>query len=200
MPTILRKALFSAALLGIATAAQAAPITFATMLSGPTEFPANASPGTGLAIVDFDIVAHTLRVRASFSGLTGTTAAAHIHCCVDPSAAMPTASVATMTPSFTGFPLGVLSGSMDQTFDTTVASSFRAGFITGLGGGTVAGAEAALHAGLLAGAAYFNIHTSTFPGGEIRGFLAAVPEPSTLSVFGIAFAGLAFGRRKKAAT
>jgi len=36
-------------------------------------------------------------------------------------------------------------------------------------GGTAAGAEAALVGGLAAGQAYFNIHTSPFPGGEIRG-------------------------------
>jgi hypothetical protein len=40
-------------------------------------------------------------------------------------------------------------------------------------GGTTAGAEAALLAGLEAGQAYLNIHTTMFPGGEIRGFLAS---------------------------
>jgi hypothetical protein len=38
-------------------------------------------------------------------------------------------------------------------------------------GGTVASAEAALLDGLRAGQTYLNIHTSMFPGGEIRGVL-----------------------------
>ena len=35
----------------------------------------------------------------------------------------------------------------------------------------MASAEAALFAGLRAGQSYLNIHTTTFPGGEIRGVL-----------------------------
>jgi hypothetical protein len=44
---------------------------------------------------------------------------------------------------------------------------------------------------------YFNLHTSNFPSGEIRGQITAVPEPGTL--LGLAFvtgAGLLSGRRK----
>jgi hypothetical protein len=80
------------------------------------------------------------------------------------------AGVATTTPTFTGFPLGVTAGSYLHSFDTTLSSTFNATFITSHGG-TATTAEAALKAGLLAGNAYFNIHTNTFPGGEIRGFL-----------------------------
>lgn len=109
---------------------------FATL--GDFENPPTGSPGTGTATVTFDTTAHTLRVQVSFGGLIGTTTAAHIHCCV---AAPGNAGVATQTPSFTGFPLGVTSGTMDTTFDTTLASSFNPAFITA-NGGTVAGAEA----------------------------------------------------------
>jgi CHRD domain len=35
----------------------------------------------------------------------------------------------------------------------------------------------ALLTGLAAGEAYLNIHTTLFPNGEIRGFLAPVPGP-----------------------
>ena len=62
-------------------------------------------------------------------------------------------------------------------------------------GGTAAGAEAALGAGLAAGRSYLNIHTSAFPGGEIRGFL--IPEPASLALFGLGFAGLAAARRRQ---
>jgi CHRD domain len=40
-------------------------------------------------------------------------------------------------------------------------------------------AEVALAASLAADTAYLNIHTTNFPGGEIRGFLL-FPEPATI--------------------
>ena len=91
--------------------------------------------------------------------------------------------VATAVPTFPGFPLGVTTGTYLQTFDLTLASTYNPAFITAHGG-TVAGAQAAFIAGLLSGQAYLNIHTSQFPGGEIRGQLQAVPEPATLLLMG----------------
>ncbi|WP_424206600.1 CHRD domain-containing protein [Sulfuricaulis sp.] len=40
------------------------------------------------------------------------------------------------------------------------------------------------------GHAYFNIHTSMFTGGEIRGFLAPVPIPAAAWLFGSGLLGL----------
>lgn len=170
-----------------------AGIMFIATLDGPSEEPANASPGTGFAQVDFDTVAHTMRVQASFSGLLGTTTAAHIH----GATALPgvgTAGVATQTPSFIGFPLGVTSGTFDNTYDLTLDSSYRPAFLTA-SGGTAAGAEAALYSSLLAGTAYFNIHTTSFGGGEIRGFLQAVPEPTTCVSLAIGAVAVLLQRR-----
>jgi hypothetical protein len=81
--------------------------------------------------------------------------------------------VATTTPTFAGFPLGVTSGTYSTTLNLTQASSYNPAFITA-NGGTTAGAEAALAAGFANGTTYLNIHTSAFPGGEIRAFLVAV--------------------------
>jgi hypothetical protein len=142
--------------------------TYTATLSGPNESPPNASAGTGVTVVSLDTVTHTLQVSVSFSGLTGNTTASHIHCCIAPNG---TAGVATATPTFPGFPLGVTSGSYNATFDTTLASTWNAAYITA-NGGTPASAEAALAAGLAAGQAYLNVHSSVFGGGEIRGFLA----------------------------
>ena len=171
------------------SSALAVPIHFMTALSGAAEFPPTGSPGTGLVEVVLDTDLNTLQVKGVFSGLTGTTTAAHIHCC-----ALPTAGVIVPAASTFPIPLGVTSGAFDLTFDTTLATTYRAAFITA-NGGTTAGAEAALLTALLSSNAYFNIHTSAFGSGEIRGFL--VPEPVSLSIFGFGLAGLAFLRRKR---
>ena len=65
-------------------------------------------------------------------------------------------------------------------------------------GGTVALAMARLLANIATGQTYFNIHTTTFGGGEIRGFLT-VPEPATLSLMALGLLGAGFARRRKAA-
>lgn len=187
MNKILSVVPLAAALLLAAPLSHATLLHFSANLDGPGEFPANASPASGFAMVDLDTSAHTMHVNITFSGLLGTSTASHIHCCVAPDAAVPTAGVATTTPTFTGFPLGVTSGTYDHLFDLTLASSFNPSFITAHGG-TEAGAEAFLTAGMIAGESYVNIHTTQFAGGEIRGFLQAVPaqvpEPGTISLLG----------------
>ena len=165
-------------------------IPFTTSLDGPSENPPVPSPGTGTAFVDFDIVTHTLHVEVTFSDLVGPTTVAHIHCCVAPPG---NAGVATTTPSFPDFPIGVMSGTYEMDFDTTLASTYNPAFVTANGG--VGAAEAALFAGMTAGLSYFNIHTDFRTGGEIRGFLepaqvSGVPAPATLVLLAIGLAGL----------
>jgi len=170
-------------LAGAAPAARATQYFYATVLSGPNESPPNASPATGAAEVDLDDVANTMRVRVVFNGLLGTTTASHIHSATA-SPGTGTASVATTTPTFPAFPLGVTSGSYDQTFDMTQASSYNPSFVTAHGG-SVAASESALFASIAAGTAYLNIHTTVVPGGEIRGFLTAFdPTPTATTTWG----------------
>ena len=179
-------------------AAHAIPITFVADLTQALEVPPTLSPGTGSATVVLDTTANTMHVEVTFSGLTSGTTASHIHCCLaSPFETGVNVMVATTTPTFPGFPLGVTSGTYDMTFNLLDAATYNPAFITSPfdPSGTVAGAEAALVAGIEDGKTYLNIHTTDFPGGEIRGFL--VPEPTSLVLFGSALFGFGLIRRRK---
>jgi hypothetical protein len=162
-----------------ASAAQAIPIHYSVTFSGAAESPPSASPGTGYGDVDVDTGTHQMHLFIVFSGLIGQVSAAHIHA---PTlvAGTGTAGVATMTPTFLGFPGGVSAGLYEMTFDMSQASSFNPTYIAN-NGGTPLSAAAALYQAMADGKAYFNIHTNAFPGGEIRGFLTptAVSEETT---------------------
>jgi hypothetical protein len=165
-----------------APSARAAVVSYSANLSGPNESPPNASPGLGLAQVDLDAVAHTMHVHVDFQGLVGTTTASHIHA-PTAVAGTGTAGVATTTPTFAGFPLGVTSGTYDVTLDMTLASSYNSSYIAN-NGGTPLSAEAALFQAIADGKAYLNVHSSAFGGGEIRGFLVPGTTPVSPGTWG----------------
>ena len=192
---------YSSLVAGALFAAVAMPATavesiYTAVLSGSAEAPPNESPATGTATVTIDTGNYTMRVQETFSGLLAENTASHIHCCTtEPRTG--TAGVATTTPTFTGFPSGVTSGTYDHTFDLTDPSSYNSAFITDHGG-NASGAFAALVAGLNSGSAYANIHSEMFPAGEIRGFLTLVPEPETYAMLlsGLGLVSLIARRRK----
>jgi len=177
-----------------ASPAQAAVIRFVSDL-GPE---AVGATGSGFVEVLYDDVAKTLAINSTFSGLSGTTTVAHIHCCTAV-AGTGTIGVAVTPGTLPGFPVGVQAGVYaSPLLDLTAVGTYTGGptgFLT-RSGGTTALAEAALVQGMYAGTAYFNVHSTRFPGGEIRGFLA-VPEPATMLLFGTALAGLAIRRRRQ---
>jgi CHRD domain len=91
---------------------RAAIIHFEVDLRGTSGNPPDNSAASGFAKVDIDTDIRVMFIDLTFSGLSGLTAAFHVHCCSAPTANAP---VATQTPSFTGFLLGVTSGSFTTT-------------------------------------------------------------------------------------
>ncbi len=155
---------------GCAIALSAAPAyaqnVFVADLRGASENPPAATPGSGFALVLFDPSFRTMTVRTTFSGLTAPTIDGHVHCCVPPT------GNAVVAVGFrpTGFPLGVTGGQLDATFDLTSLAVYNPPFVRA-NGGTAASARTALINGTQGGLSYVNIHTSRFPGGELRGQL-----------------------------
>jgi len=180
----------------VAGSAAGAQTTLTGTLSGANEAPNPVTtPATGTAVVTLN--GNTLTVSTTFSGLLGLSSASHIHCCALPGQP---AGVATQLPSFVGFPLGVQSGTYSNTFDLLLASTYNPAFITA-NGGTVESARNALVNGLLSGQAYLNVHSSQFPGGEIRANLVVVPEPTSVALLATGLAGIGGGvvRRRRGA-
>ncbi len=184
------KTFIAAAALLVAGAAQASVTTYFTNFEPEG---GGTRSGTGSASATFDDVSNVFTFFAVFSGLSGVTTQAHFHCCT----LVPftgTAGIAVDSPSLP-IPLGVSAGSFGAALDLDDASNFNPAFITASGG--LGAAITRFKAGLNNGQTYLNIHTSTFAGGEIRGFMR-VPEPASAALALVALAALgAVGGRQR---
>jgi hypothetical protein len=112
-------------------------------ISGDQEVPATGSSGTGVFNGTYNEGTMELIFTVNFTGLAGTTTASHFH-----GPAVPDSNAGVQI-AISGFPTGVMSGSISDTVTL----------------------NAAQEADLLAGLWYINIHTSAFAAGEIRGQL-----------------------------
>ncbi|MHB8524243.1 MAG: TIGR03118 family protein [Limisphaerales bacterium] len=120
---------------------QIAPVLFSTTLNGAGEVPPVTTGGTGSAT--FALIGNQLNFTLSYAGLSAPATASHIH---GPASATANASVLIGLPGVSG-----TSGNVSGAVTLTPAQL-----------GTLIDEENA-------GLTYVNIHTSTHPGGEIRG-------------------------------
>jgi len=175
------------------------PVTVPTTSTGAARA---ASFGTANFVLNDAQTSMTMTVTVFNLDFTGTQTpdtndnlvAAHIH-------ASPTARTvnAPVVWGFFGAPFN------DNNPNDAVVTPFATGV-----GGTITGkwdapegnntTLSAQLANILAGNSYINFHTTQFPGGETRGFLEIVPEPSTNVLMSLGFAGLltVLYRRRKA--
>jgi hypothetical protein len=150
----------------LSTGLASAQTDFEAFMSGLGEHPANASPGSGFSWVTLNAAQNQITVDATWSGLTLAATAAHIH---------GPAGAGTNGPVI--FPLSGIAGTTAGTAPTQVF--------------TINPAQVSY---LFSGFLYVNIHTPNFPGGEIRGQLMLVPEPSSAALM-LSGLGLVLGRK-----
>ena len=140
-----------------------------------------ARQGTGH--VDLFLSGNTLTLSGSFSGITTPSSAAHIH-----------------GPGAPGVNAGVLYGLGGPIIPLGVTAGTINGSVTlaDIGSGASLYTVSQQLADLNNQRWYVNIHDSTFPGGEIRGQIVPVPEPSTWALMGFGALGMlwSFRRRK----
>ena len=120
-------------------AASTAIYSFNNTYMGSQEVPPNASTGTGTVMGTYNSTTNRIFFTVNFSGISGNATGAHFH-----GPAAPGATAPVLVP-FTGFPAatsGTYSGSavLTDLWETQLLSNLW----------------------------YANIHTATFPGGEIR--------------------------------
>jgi hypothetical protein len=189
----------------ILCAAAQAQNHFLGFIDGAQENPPVPTTGTGTGTAFYNPNTQELTVDVSFSDLVGNTNNAHIHCCATDLST--NAGVAIhFVPN--GFPLGVTSGSFSHTYDLSLASSFDAGFLAASGGTAESARNRLLNAMRVGVAtaplpgdssiAYFNIHSTFRPGGEIRGnIVPTIPEPASALLLLSGLAMVARTRRNR---
>jgi len=173
-----------------ASAAQGAIVQYSASLDGYSESPPNSSYGYGDATFDYDTITHTLAMSVYFYGLLGTTTVAHIHA----NTAVAGTGTAGVASGLTSWTTGLQSGSYTSTVNMLSSATYGSAYLAA-NGGTAASAETALLSAMSIGKAYLNLHSTTYPGGEIRGFINQVPAPGMLALIGMC--GVLTGRRRR---
>jgi len=146
-----------ASVLGLALAVPtSAQTTYSCFLNSANEVPVNGSPALGSCVAVVNAAQTQVSITCQFVGLVGTYTASHLH---GPAAPGFNAGVQI---GFVGAPAGwILTNSSHDGTLTNFLAPISAAQITMLNNGTM----------------YANVHSTTFPGGEIRGQLSS-PGPT----------------------
>lgn len=178
MVHMIRRMMRSLAVIALATASVALPANAGTMftasLSGLEEVPPNLSRGYGFSSIWLNDTEDSIAVDLSFYDLTAGATAAHIH-----GPANPGVNAGALFPFALGPLIGQTNGVVPQHMFAISPTQVNT---------------------LKSGQYYVNVHTSVFPGGEIRGQYNAIPEPGSLAFLGAGLFPLAgiLLRRKRA--
>jgi hypothetical protein len=204
--TRMRKKLVSfaalSALLALPLAANAQIYQFNATLNAANEVPTTASTATGVATLQYDThnTASLLDDTYSFSeavfGLTGPATGYHIHASASPTETAPVRINFASTPGYLVLVSGnnLLVGAANLPAPVVIPATPATG--------TNAGYPAMSFLSVLqSGLAYVNVHTATYPGGEVRGQLlpvSPIPEPATsmMLLAGAGIVGLVARRRR----
>lgn len=133
---------------------------FHNVYSGANEIPANASTAKATIVGTYNDVTNQISYSIVFSGLTTNSTAAHFH------GPATTAQSAGVVIAHAGFPTGVTLGFYSGSQTLTEAQEAQ----------------------LLAGLWYSNIHSTTFPAGEIRAQII-MGDRNTISPFRNTYSG-----------
>jgi len=127
-------------------------------LIGFEEVPANVTPATGDFSATIDETAKTITFTLTFSGLEGTTTASHIH-----------VGQFDVAGGVSAFLCGGGSKPACPASGTVTGTIIASDVIGPVPQGVDPGDFDKLVQAIEAGKAYVNVHSSRFPGGEIRG-------------------------------
>jgi hypothetical protein len=153
-------------------------------LTGAQEVPPNASPATGIGTFQLNAALTQLSFNVTFGlpagiPLQGTYTVAHFHS--GPAGVM--GGIIRTMGAAEGPPVGSQSGVFSGLWTTGNPESLTPHIPT------LVGAQPGVPIPI-----YFNIHSSLFGGGEIRGQLVLVPEPTSLALVGLGALGVAWRR------
>ncbi len=139
----------------------AAQTTYIGVLTGATEVPPVATAATGSATVVLNAAQTQLSVTVQFQNLTNTYTASHIH------GPAPAGTNAGVKWGFVGAPAGWVfgAGSLSGTLTNFIVTGITPTDVANLNSGNF----------------YVNIHSATFPGGELRAQLGSAPVPAAKS-------------------
>lgn len=177
-----------AASLALPMAASAAIQVYSFNLDGLQEVPANLSPAAGSAQITVDDDANEISFVVTAFNLQGDYKFAHIH-------------GPAMADENAGVVFGLTGSNLDASGPVTVGSFVIPNSIALVGSNKAAGGSLAAEINAKPWLYYVNLHTEAYPGGEIRGQLAPVPEASTYAMMlgGLGLVGFMAARRRRSA-